>query len=74
MSFLEAMRLLAGVRLGDASVETVEHCLSGLAGLGVDNARDYQQWTGGLYLRYLFDDGRGAMPLPVNPYRSPDSN
>lgn len=42
--------------------------------LGVDNARDYQQWTGGLYLRYLFDDGRGAMPLPVNPYRSPYSN
>ncbi|WP_338001207.1 cellulose synthase subunit BcsC-related outer membrane protein [Pseudomonas brassicae] len=42
--------------------------------LGVDNARDYQQWTGGLYLRYLFDDGHGAMPLPVNPYRSPYSN
>ena len=42
--------------------------------LGVDNARDYQQWTGGLYLRYLFDDGRGTMPLPVNPYRSPYSN
>lgn len=44
------------------------------ASLGVDNARDYQQWTGGLYLRYLFDDGHGAMPLPVNPYRSPYSN
>jgi cellulose synthase operon protein C len=42
--------------------------------LGVDNARDYQQWTGGLYLRYLFDDAGGAMSLPVSPYRSPYSN
>ncbi|MGE7990798.1 cellulose synthase subunit BcsC-related outer membrane protein [Pseudomonas sp. NPDC089554] len=42
--------------------------------LGVDNARDYQQWTGGLYLRYLFDGASGAMPLPVSPYRSPYSN
>lgn len=42
--------------------------------LGVDNARDYRQFTGGLYLRYLFEDGGGAMPLPVNPYRSPYSN
>ena len=42
--------------------------------LGMDNARDYRQFTGGLYLRYLFDDGGGAMPLPVNPYRSPYSN
>ncbi|WP_095153479.1 cellulose biosynthesis protein BcsC [Pseudomonas sp. Irchel 3E13] len=41
---------------------------------GVDNARDYRQFTGGLYLRYLFEDGGGAMPLPVNPYRSPYSN
>lgn len=42
--------------------------------LGMDNARDYRQFTGGLYLRYLFDDGGGAMPLPVNPYRSPYAN
>lgn len=42
--------------------------------LGVDNARDYRQFTGGLYLRYLFDDAGGAMPLPVSPYRSPYSN
>ena len=40
----------------------------------MDNARDYRQYTGGLYLRYLFDDAGGAMPLPVNPYRSPYSN
>lgn len=42
--------------------------------VGVDNARDYRQFTGGLYLRYLFDDAGGAMPLPVSPYRSPYSN
>lgn len=42
--------------------------------LGVDNARDYQQWTGGLYLRYLFEDAGAAMPLPVSPYRSPYAN
>ena len=42
--------------------------------LGLDNARDYRQFAGGLYLRYLFDDAGGAMPLPVNPYRSPYSN
>jgi len=42
--------------------------------LGLDNARDYRQFTGGLYLRYLFDDAGGSMPLPVNPYRSPYSN
>jgi len=42
--------------------------------LGVDNARDYRQFSGGLYLRYLFDDAGGAMPLPASPYRSPYSN
>ncbi|MDR0280916.1 MAG: BCSC C-terminal domain-containing protein [Paucimonas sp.] len=42
--------------------------------LGMDNARDYRQFAGGLYLRYLFDDAGGAMPLPVSPYRSPYSN
>ncbi|MFV3383261.1 cellulose synthase subunit BcsC-related outer membrane protein [Pseudomonas sp. NY15354] len=42
--------------------------------LGVDNARDYEQWTGGLYLRYLFEGTGSTMPLPVSPYRSPYSN
>ena len=42
--------------------------------LGVDNARDYRQFSGGLYLRYLFEDAGGAMALPVSPYRSPYSN
>jgi hypothetical protein len=41
---------------------------------GIDNARDYKQFTGGLYLRYMFDDFTGQMALPVSPYRSPYSN
>lgn len=41
---------------------------------GLDNAQDYKQWTGGLYLRYMFEDFSGRMPMPVSPYRSPYSN
>lgn len=41
---------------------------------GLDNARDYRQWSGGLYLRYMFEDISGPMALPVSPYRSPYSN
>jgi hypothetical protein len=42
--------------------------------LGLDNAQDYKQWTGGLYLRYMFEDFTGRMAMPVSPYRSPYSN
>ena len=42
--------------------------------LGLDNAQDYKQYTGALYLRYMFEDMNGAMELPVSPYRSPYSN
>lgn len=42
--------------------------------LGVDNAQDYRQYAGNAYLRYLFEDLSGPMPLPVSPYRSPYSN
>ena len=41
---------------------------------GMDNAQDYKQWTGGLYLRYTLEDFTGRMPMPVNPYLSPYSN
>lgn len=41
---------------------------------GLDNARDYKQWSGGFYLRYMFEDFSGQMALPVSPYRSPYSN
>jgi Tfp pilus assembly protein PilF len=44
------------------------------ANLGVDNAQDYKQFTGAMYLRYMFEDMNGAMELPVSPYRSPYSN
>jgi len=42
--------------------------------LGLDNAQDYKQWTGGLYLRYMLEDFTGRMAMPVSPYRSPYSN
>ncbi|WP_030128904.1 cellulose biosynthesis protein BcsC [Pseudomonas sp. QTF5] len=44
------------------------------ANLGLDNARDYQQLSGALSLRYLFEDISGPMNLPVSPYTSPYSN
>ncbi|SDS05775.1 Tfp pilus assembly protein PilF [Pseudomonas asplenii] len=42
--------------------------------LGVDNASDYRQVAGGLYLRYTFEDMTGPMDLPVSPFGSPYSN
>jgi cellulose synthase operon protein C len=45
------------------------------ATIGMDNASDYQQFNGGLYARYMFEDMTGSpMALPVSPYRSPYSN
>lgn len=42
--------------------------------VGVDNAQDYRQLNGGLYLRYMFEDMTGPMALPVSPYQSPYAN
>jgi len=42
--------------------------------LGVDNSSDYRQLSGGLYLRYTFEDMTGPMALPVSPFGSPYSN
>ncbi|MGL4318327.1 MAG: cellulose synthase subunit BcsC-related outer membrane protein [Pseudomonas sp.] len=42
--------------------------------VGVDNAQDYRQWNGGLYLRYMFEDQTGPLALPVSPYQSPYAN
>lgn len=42
--------------------------------LGVDNSQDYRQWSGDLYLRYLFEDVTGPLALPVSPYQSPYRN
>ncbi|WLG88751.1 cellulose biosynthesis protein BcsC [Pseudomonas cucumis] len=44
------------------------------ANLGLDNAHDYQQFSGALSLRYQFEDISGPMSLPVSPYTSPYSN
>lgn len=44
------------------------------ANLGLDNAQDYQQITGAMYLRYMFENMNGPMELPVSPYSSPYSN
>ncbi|WP_177523097.1 cellulose biosynthesis protein BcsC [Pseudomonas sp. v388] len=44
------------------------------ANLGLDNARDYREFSGALYLRYMFEDMTGPMELPLSPYRSPYSN
>ncbi|WP_232468075.1 cellulose biosynthesis protein BcsC [Bordetella genomosp. 13] len=39
--------------------------------LGVDNATDYRQWAGGLYLRYALYPMTRPMDLPVVPFQSP---
>lgn len=44
------------------------------ANLGLDNANDYKQYTGNLYLRYGFDEVSRPMPLPVRPFTSPYSH
>lgn len=39
--------------------------------IGADNANDYSQWGGGLYMRYHFDQQSKSLDMPVEPYRSP---
>lgn len=39
--------------------------------LAMDNATDYRQYVGGLYLRYAFYPQTRPLDLPVNPYQSP---
>ena len=39
--------------------------------VAVDNARDYRQFVGGIYLKYMSRPQRGPIPLPVSPVRSP---
>ncbi|WP_260986306.1 cellulose biosynthesis protein BcsC [Bordetella genomosp. 13] len=41
--------------------------------LGLDNATDYRQWAGGLYLRYALYPMTRPMDLPVVPFQSPYS-
>lgn len=44
------------------------------AALGADNADDYRQWMGGLYLRYYFYPQRGLLDLPIRPQPSSYGN
>ncbi len=39
--------------------------------LALDNARNYRQFTGGLYVRYALQPYAGRPSLPVNPVKSP---
>lgn len=42
--------------------------------LALDNARDYRQLAGGLYLRYAFQPSLRPASLPLSPLRSPYEN
>jgi len=42
--------------------------------LALDNARDYRQFIGGIYLRYALQPYSGLQALPVNPVKSPYGN
>ncbi|WP_027017072.1 cellulose biosynthesis protein BcsC [Comamonas composti] len=39
--------------------------------MGMDNARDYRQFSGGIYLRYALQSITGKPSLPLNPLKSP---
>ncbi len=41
------------------------------ANLSIDNARDYRQFIGGVYLRYALEAQTGPVPMPVSPFASP---
>lgn len=40
------------------------------ATIGADNANDYKQWMGGVYLRYYFHPQRDLVDLPIEPTRT----
>lgn len=42
--------------------------------MGLNNAQDYREFNGGMYVRYMFEDQYRPMALPISPYRSPYSN
>ena len=39
--------------------------------IALDNARDYREFKGGLYLRYAFEPQSSVMAMPVRPLQSP---
>ncbi|MCB5364541.1 BCSC C-terminal domain-containing protein [Pusillimonas sp. CC-YST705] len=56
-----------------AEYRLTDHLVLGSA-LAFNNAKDYRQWAGGLYLRYTLYPSSGLMALPVTPYRGPYGN
>ena len=42
--------------------------------LSLNNARNYREFAGGLYVRYAFQPYNGLQAFPVNPLRSPYGN
>lgn len=39
--------------------------------ISIDNARDYRQYKGGIYVRYALESQTGPMRMPVAPFTSP---
>ena len=58
---------------GAAEYRLSDHLILG-SHLGLNNAKDYRQWGGGLYLRYYFYPSNRDLDLPVKPYRGPYAN
>lgn len=56
-----------------AEYRLTDHLVMG-SQLGLNNAKDYRQWAGGLYLRYTIYPSKRALDLPVKPYRGPYAN
>lgn len=63
-----------GYNLG-AAMEYQMHPQVFLGGhLSLNNARNYREFAGGMYVRYAFQPYNGLQAFPVNPLRSPYSN
>lgn len=60
-----------GYSLGAAGEYRVAPQLFFGGSFAMDNASDYRQLAGGIYMRYTFYPQSGLMALPVSPYRSP---
>ncbi|MBV7541619.1 BCSC C-terminal domain-containing protein [Acidovorax sp. sic0104] len=63
-----------GYNLG-AAMEYQMHPQVFLGGhLSLNNARNYREFAGGMYVRYAFQPYNGLQAFPVNPLRSPYAN
>ncbi len=60
-----------GYRLGMAMEYQMHPQLFVGGQLSLDNARDYRQFSGGIYVRYALQPYNGKASLPVSPLKSP---